>query len=242
MGLDGGPRSASVEAVEKSLCARIPRFLIEQHLRDDPTFAMELLKLVIRRARSATEALQTVALTDVWGRLRPALEALAVRQADGTWLIDPAPSYRDLGKQLVCAHTAIASGHVADAILRLSSGEVLGTLLVANTPPLAARKQWLADHLQLAGRLVLDDGAVQALGQGKSLLPIGVVSVEGDFERGAAVACLTPDGQEVARGLANYGSGEARLIARKASGDIEGILGYVDEPELIHRDNLILLG
>jgi CRP/FNR family transcriptional regulator, cyclic AMP receptor protein len=108
MGLDGGPRSASVEAVEKSACARIPRFLIERHLREDPTFAMELIKLVIRRARSATEALQTVALTDVWGRLRPVLESLAVKQPNGTWLIDPSPSYRELGKQLVCAHTAIA--------------------------------------------------------------------------------------------------------------------------------------
>jgi CRP/FNR family transcriptional regulator, cyclic AMP receptor protein len=108
MGLDGGPRSASVEAVEKSVCVRIPRHLVEQHLREDPTFAMELIKLVIRRARSATEALQNVALTDVWGRLRPALEALAVKQPDGRWVIDPAPTFRELGKQLVCAHTSVA--------------------------------------------------------------------------------------------------------------------------------------
>jgi len=108
MGLDGGPRSASVEAVEKTLCARIPRHLIDQHLREDPEFAMELIRLVIRRARSATEALQQVALTDVWGRLKPALEALAVKQGDGTWLIEPAPTFRELGRQLVCAHTSIA--------------------------------------------------------------------------------------------------------------------------------------
>ena len=139
-------------------------------------------------------------------------------------------------------HTAIASGHEADAIIRLASGEALGTLLVSLTQPLAARKQWLADHLQLAGRLLLDAGAVNALQAGKSLLPIGVIAAEGEFERGAAVACIDPDGREVARGLSNYGSGEARLIARKSTAAIEKLLGYVDEPEIIHRDNLILLG
>lgn len=138
------------------------------------------------------------------------------------------------------AHTAIASGREANAIVRLAKGESVGTLLVAQTQPLAARKQWLADHLQLAGRLILDAGAVKALAEGKSLLPIGVTAVEGEFERGAAVACIDPDHHEVARGLCNYGSGEARLIARKSSGEIETILGYMEEPELIHRDNLIL--
>lgn len=139
------------------------------------------------------------------------------------------------------AHTVIASGHETDAIIRLAQGEPVGTLLTAETAPLAARKQWLADHLQLAGRLILDTGAVRALADGKSLLPIGVVAVEGEFERGAAVACIAPDGREVARGLANYGSGEARLIARKPSQKIEEILGYIDEPEIIHRDYLITL-
>jgi glutamate 5-kinase len=139
------------------------------------------------------------------------------------------------------AHTAIASGRETDPIVRLAQGEPIGTLLVSETPPLAARKQWLADHLQLAGRLLLDDGAVNALKSGKSLLPIGVIAAEGEFERGAAVACIAPDGSEVARGLSNYGSGEARLIARKSSQEIESLLGYVDEPEIIHRDNLILL-
>ncbi|WP_434513608.1 glutamate 5-kinase [Dechloromonas sp. ARDL1] len=138
------------------------------------------------------------------------------------------------------AHTAIASGHETDPIIRLAAGESVGTLLVSTTPPLAARKQWLADHLQLAGRLVLDTGAVEALRAGKSLLPIGVIAAEGEFERGAAVACISPDNHEIARGLSNYGSGEARLIARKTTADIENILGYVDEPEIIHRDNLIL--
>lgn len=138
------------------------------------------------------------------------------------------------------AHTVIASGRASNVIPRLAHGESLGTLLTSETLPLTARKQWLADHLQLNGKLLLDAGAVQALRAGKSLLPIGVVEVQGDFERGAAVACLAPDGEEIARGLANYGSGEARRIARRASQDIEDILGYIDEQEIIHRDNLIL--
>ena len=139
------------------------------------------------------------------------------------------------------ADTAIASGRVADVLVRLAAGESVGTLLVAETPRLAARKQWLADHLQLAGRLVLDAGAVRALIDGRSLLPIGVIEVSGDFERGAAVACVTPEGREVARGLVNYPSTDTRRIARKPSQEIEAILGYLDEPELIHRDNLVLL-
>src|SRR5574343_836865 len=138
------------------------------------------------------------------------------------------------------AHTAIASGHEVDPITRLANGEALGTLLTAQTQALAARKQWLADHLQLAGRLILDAGAVEALRAGRSLLPIGVTASEGEFERGTVVACISPDGAEIARGLSNYGSGEARLIARKSTPDIEELLGYVDEPEMIHRDNLIL--
>mgnify|MGYP001216127926 FL=1 len=140
------------------------------------------------------------------------------------------------------AHTAIASGRETDPIIRLANGESVGTLLISTTQPLAARKQWLADHLQLAGRLLLDNGAVNALKSGKSLLPIGVLAAEGEFERGAAVACINPEGREIARGLTNYGSGETRLIARKSSLEIENMLGYVDEPEMIHRDNLILIG
>jgi len=140
------------------------------------------------------------------------------------------------------AHTTIAWGREKDVLQRLAQGESIGTLLVASTPPVAARKQWLADHLQLAGRLILDAGAIKALHEGRSLLPVGVKAVEGEFERGAAVACVSADGFELARGLTNYASSESRLIAGKASGDIESILGYIDEPELIHRDNLILLG
>ncbi len=139
------------------------------------------------------------------------------------------------------ADTLIASGHETDALLRVVGGENLGTLLYAAATPLAARKQWLADHLQLAGSVTLDDGALRALRDGRSLLPIGVVSVQGEFERGAAVGCRTQDGKEVARGLINYSSSEARRIARHASNEIEALLGYVDEEELIHRDNLVLL-
>lgn len=140
------------------------------------------------------------------------------------------------------ADTVIASGRETEVLVRLGHGEPVGTLLVAETPPMAARKQWLADHLQLAGKLILDSGALQALRDGKSLLSVGVVEVQGDFERGSAVACATPEGKEIARGLVNYGSSEVRLIARKPSTEIEAILGYLDEPELIHRDNLVLLG
>jgi glutamate 5-kinase len=121
-------------------------------------------------------------------------------------------------------------------------GERLGTRFVADQPTLAARKQWLADHLQVRGGVVLDAGAVKAVsGQGKSLLPIGVTEVRGEFERGEVVSCLDESGREVARGLVNYSSSETRKIVRAPSADIEARLGYVDEPELIHRDNLVLL-
>jgi glutamate 5-kinase len=126
--------------------------------------------------------------------------------------------------------------------VRLVEGESIGTLLSAGTVPLAARKQWLADHLTVAGRLTLDAGAARALVRdGKSLLPIGVVEVAGEFPRGEVVACLDPAGKEVARGLVNYSAEETRKILRRPSGEIESILGYVGEPELIHRDNLVLL-
>jgi glutamate 5-kinase len=140
------------------------------------------------------------------------------------------------------AHTVIADGREPAVLARLAAGERIGSLLRASTVPLAARKQWLADHLTVAARLKLDAGAARAVQRdGKSLLPIGVVAVEGEFERGAVVACLDPDGREVARGLVNYSAAEARRIMRKPSSAIASILGYMDEPELIHRDNLVLL-
>lgn len=140
------------------------------------------------------------------------------------------------------AHTVIASGHEKDVLPRMLQGESIGTLLIAPALALDARKQWLADHLQVSGKLTLDDGAVRALRQeGKSLLPIGVTGVGGNFQRGAVVAILDGNGKDIARGLVNYSADEARLIARKPSSEIEAILGYIDEPELIHRDNLVLL-
>ncbi len=140
------------------------------------------------------------------------------------------------------AHTVIVSGREDDVLARLGAGEALGTQLRALNEPLAARRQWLADHLQVRGRLLLDDGAVRALReQGKSLLPIGVVEVVGDFHRGEVVACIDGHGRDIARGLVNYGASDARRIARQPSGQIETLLGYMDEAELIHRDNLVLL-
>lgn len=140
------------------------------------------------------------------------------------------------------AHTVIASGREPGVLQRLAAGEMIGSQLVAETPTLAARKQWLADHLQLRGRLVLDEGAVRALrADGKSLLPIGVHEVHGEFERGEAVACIDAGGREIARGLVNYSASDTRRILRAPSSEIEARLGYVDAPELIHRDNLVLL-
>ncbi|HSN41858.1 MAG TPA: glutamate 5-kinase [Burkholderiales bacterium] len=140
------------------------------------------------------------------------------------------------------AHTVIASGREDNVLLRLAQGERIGTQIVAENATLAARKQWLADHLQVRGQIVLDAGAVRALSaDGKSLLPIGVYEVAGDFERGEVVSCLDEARREIARGLINYSAAETRRILRTPSNEIEARLGYVDEPELIHRDNLVLL-
>jgi glutamate 5-kinase len=139
------------------------------------------------------------------------------------------------------AHTIIASGREPEVLQRLARGEAVGTQLVAAVQVLTARKQWLADHLQLKGRIVIDAGAAKALRSGgRSLLPIGVTEVQGDFARGDVIACLDPQGVEVARGLVNYSSAETRQIARRPSSDIEAILGFIEEPELVHRDNLVL--
>ena len=139
------------------------------------------------------------------------------------------------------ASTVIAWGREPDVLIRLAAGESIGTHLDARTPKLAARKQWMADHLQMRGSVNVDEGAVIKLrDEGKSLLPIGVVEVTGEFARGDVIAVRSPTGAEIARGLANYSAAEARLIARKPSSQIEGLLGYANEPELIHRDNLVL--
>jgi glutamate 5-kinase len=140
------------------------------------------------------------------------------------------------------ASTVIAWGREPDVLLRLARGEAIGTALVAGTAKLAARKQWMVDHLQLRGAVVVDDGAVAKLREdGKSLLPIGVVEVQGDFVRGDVIAVRNAAGVDVARGLANYASTEARLIARKPSSQIEALLGFANEPEMIHRTNLVLM-
>ena len=139
------------------------------------------------------------------------------------------------------ASTVIAWGREPDVLLRLTQGEALGTLLVAQTQKNQARKQWIADHLQLRGSVTVDPGAVQQLrAGGKSLLPIGMTAVEGNFSRGDVIAVCDPQGLEVARGLANYASAEARLICRKPSSEFAKLLGYVSEPEMVHRDNLVL--
>jgi glutamate 5-kinase len=140
------------------------------------------------------------------------------------------------------AHTVIASGREANVLVRLASGEAVGTHLRTEQAKMLAKKQWMADHLRVSGELHLDVGAVKVLRtDGKSLLPVGVIGVEGSFERGDVVACLDPQGQTVARGLVNYSSAETARILRQPSSEIASILGYVDEAELIHRDNLILL-
>ncbi len=140
------------------------------------------------------------------------------------------------------AHTIIASGREPSVLVRLSAGEAIGTHLEAGQMKIVAKKQWLADHLRIGGKLVLDAGAVNVLTkEGKSLLAIGVVDVQGAFERGDVVACVNADGVELARGIVNYNSQEVSRIKRKPSHEIEQILGYVEESELIHRDNMVLL-
>ena len=139
------------------------------------------------------------------------------------------------------ASTVIAWGREPDALLRLFAGEVVGTLLVAPTQKSQARKRWIADHLQLRGAVTVDDGASERLREdGKSLLPIGMVAVDGDFSRGDVIAVRDASGREIARGLANYASAEARLLCRKPSGEIEKLLGYMAEPEMIDRNNLVV--
>lgn len=139
------------------------------------------------------------------------------------------------------ASTVIAWGREPDALLRLTQGEAIGTLLVAQTQKQQARKQWMADHLQLRGSVTIDDGAVSKLkGEGSSLLPIGMTGVDGDFSRGEVIAILDSQSQEVARGLANYAAAEARLLCRKPSSQMSELLGYAAEPEMVHRDNLVL--
>ncbi|MFN0000512.1 MAG: glutamate 5-kinase [Burkholderiaceae bacterium] len=139
------------------------------------------------------------------------------------------------------ASTVIAWGREPDVLHRLSRGERIGSLLVAQTQKTQARKQWIADHLQLRGSVTVDAGAAAKLrDEGKSLLPIGMIGVEGEFSRGDVIAVRETSGMEIARGLANYSSFEARLLCRKSSSEFERLLGYAAEPEMLHRDNLVI--
>lgn len=140
------------------------------------------------------------------------------------------------------AHTVIASGREQDVLLKLVAGELIGTHLAATEIKMNARKQWLADHLQIQGAVTLDAGAVNMLtAEAKSLLPIGVLAVTGEFERGALVRCLDETGNEIARGLVNYSAKEVQRIMGKPSTEIEKQLGYVDADELMHCDNMVSL-
>jgi glutamate 5-kinase len=139
------------------------------------------------------------------------------------------------------ASTVIAWGREPDALLRLTRGEAIGTLLVAQTPKKHARNTWMADHLQMRGSVLIDAGAVvKVRDEDKSLLPIGMTAVQGEFSRGDVIAVRDSDGMEIARGLSNYSSAEARLICRKSSAEFERLLGYTGEPEMVHRTNLVL--
>ena len=140
------------------------------------------------------------------------------------------------------AATIIASGKIDNILLEIAQGKQHGSLLYPENEPLVARKQWIANQLYTQGKLVLDSGACEMIcKQGKSLLSIGVQNVNGKFDRGEVVSCVNTAGVEIARGLVNYNANEAKKLIGKASKEIETILGYVEEPELIHRDNLVVL-
>jgi glutamate 5-kinase len=140
------------------------------------------------------------------------------------------------------AHTVIAGGREPDVLTRIFAGEAVGTLLTASILPLDARKRWIAGQLRARGDLVLDAGAVEAVStRGVSLLPVGVVAVRGRFVRGDVVRCLDADGQVIGQGLVNYSSEEAQRLIGAASSEIGKRLGFVLEPELVHRDNLVVL-
>ena len=140
------------------------------------------------------------------------------------------------------AATIIASGREHDVLTRLAAGEMIGTQLNPSSTVLHARKQWIADHLRASGRLILDDGASRALVENHtSLLPVGVIAVEGEFVRGEVVSCMTQAGVEIARGLVNYSSDDASRILRAHTEEIEARLGYMEQPEMIHRDNMVVL-
>ena len=207
------------------------------------------------------EADRLVILTDQAGlydrdpREHPDARLIRTGQAGDPSLLDCAGPGGTLGRggmltKLKAAETAaksgtetvICSGLEAGVLLKIAAGEQVGTLLGVARSPLAARKQWLAGHKRPAGILALDDGACKVLAErGSSLLAVGVVAVQGEFKRGEIVSCANRDGSEVARGLVNYDAGEIRRIMGRSSDNIEELLGYVDDEELIHRDNMVVL-
>ena len=207
------------------------------------------------------EADRLVILTDQAGlydrdpREHPDARLIRTGQAGDSSLLDCAGPGGTLGRggmltKLKAAETAaksgtetvICSGLEAGVLLKIAAGEQVGTLLGVARSPLAARKQWLAGHKRPAGILALDDGACKVLAErGSSLLAVGVVAVQGEFKRGEIVSCANRDGSEVARGLVNYDAGEIRRIMGRSSDNIEELLGYVDDEELIHRDNMVVL-
>lgn len=185
---------------------------------------------------------QAKLLTEV-DALEPALDAMA---GDSKGVLGRGGMATKLRAARLAARsgtaTVIASGREINVLNRIYQGESVGTLLMANQAPLLARKQWLAGHLQMKGELVLDSGAARVLkSKGSSLLAVGVKDVVGHFYRGDMVACVNEEGQEVARGLINYSSDESDKIKGHASNEIAKILGYIDEPELIHRDNMVVI-
>ena len=174
----------------------------------------------------------------------PQLEAMAASGRQGRWGRGGMLTKVRAASRAARSGTAtlIAAGRDQNVLLNIVEAKEIGTLIMPSQGPVAARKQWLAGQLKVKGKLVLDDGAVQVLKtSGRSLLSVGVIAVEGSFIRGEVVACYSETGQEVARGLVNYDADEARKIMRQPSDKIEALLGYVDEPELIHRDNLALI-
>ena len=139
------------------------------------------------------------------------------------------------------ASTVIASGRIPDVLVRLAQGESIGTLLKTDRKPMSARSQWMADHLQLKGKLVIDEGAVEAIRKGKSLLPVGVKAVIGDFLRGEIIQVVDQNDKEICRGMINYGSDESRRIMGLHSDEVVEELGYLEQRELIHQDNMVVM-
>lgn len=139
------------------------------------------------------------------------------------------------------ASTVIASGRIPDVLVRLAQGESIGTLLKTDRKPMSARSQWMADHLQLKGKIVIDEGAVEAVRKGKSLLPVGVKAVIGDFLRGEIIQVVDQNDKEICRGMINYGSDESRRIMGLHSDEVVEELGYLEQRELIHQDNMVVM-